>query len=118
MERTGLHEREFIDTLRYSLTQPCTVEMDDSVHVMNLVDGSHVLIESTDDSFAPFELHYAETAIVPADVKRYRIVPRGRRSCWWWLLCGGRDTTRQRHSSAFVRVRNPGYRSALANGQI
>lgn len=77
VERTGLHDREFIDTLRYSLTQPCTVEMDDSVHVMNLVEGSHVLIESMDDSFAPFELHYAETAIVPADVKRYRIVPQG-----------------------------------------
>lgn len=26
-------------------------------------------------SFAPFEVHYAETFIIPADVKEYRIVP-------------------------------------------
>ena len=49
--------------------------MDDSVHVMNLVDGSHAYIESTDGSFKPFEIHYAETAIVPAAVGSYRIVP-------------------------------------------
>lgn len=75
VERTGLHNREFIDTFRYTLTEPYTVSTEDSVNVMNLVDGSHALIESVDGSFEPFEIHYAETAIVPAAAGQYRIVP-------------------------------------------
>ncbi len=75
VERTGLHNREFIDTYRYTLSEAYEISMDDSVHVMNLVDGSHAYIESTDGSFDPFEIHYAETAIVPAAVGSYRIVP-------------------------------------------
>lgn len=75
VERTGLHNREFIDTYRYTLSEAYEISMDDSVHVMNLVDGSHAYIESTDGSFEPFEIHYAETAIVPAAVGSYRIVP-------------------------------------------
>ncbi|MBR6359391.1 MAG: class I mannose-6-phosphate isomerase [Lachnospiraceae bacterium] len=74
-ERTGLHEREFIDTVRYTLEKPLEVEMKDTVHVVNLVDGRAAVIESTDGSFAPFEVHYAETVIVPASVGKYRIVP-------------------------------------------
>ncbi len=42
---------------------------------MNLVDGRCARIESMDGSFEPFEIHYAETAIVPALAKCYRIVP-------------------------------------------
>lgn len=75
VERTGLHDREFIDTYRYTLTKPMTVNTDDSVTVMNLVDGKLAWIESTDGSFPPFEVHYAETVIVPASVGIYRIVP-------------------------------------------
>ena len=75
VERTGLHSREFIDTIRYTLSGPHTVSMDDTVHVMNLVEGRSARIESMDGSFAPFTVHYAETAIVPAAVGTYRIVP-------------------------------------------
>lgn len=75
VERTGLHSREFIDTIRYTLSGPHTISMDDTVHVMNLVEGRSVRIESMDGSFAPFTVHYAETAIVPAAVGTYRIVP-------------------------------------------
>lgn len=75
VERTGLHNREFIDTFRYTLTEPYTVSTEDSVHVMNLVDGKSATIESVDGSFEPFEIHYAETAIVPAAAGQYRIVP-------------------------------------------
>lgn len=76
VERTGLHSREFIDTIRYTLSEVYTVSMDDTVHVMNLVDGRSATIESVDGSFAPFTVHYAETAIVPAAVGTYRIVPK------------------------------------------
>lgn len=75
VERTGLHSREFIDTIRYTLSGSHTVSMDDTVHVMNLVEGRSARIESMDGSFAPFTVHYAETAIVPAAVGTYRIVP-------------------------------------------
>ena len=75
VERTGLHSREFIDTIRYTLSGPHTISMDDTVHVMNLVEGRSARIESMDGSFAPFTVHYAETAIVPAAVGTYRIVP-------------------------------------------
>lgn len=75
VECTGLHEREFIDTHRYTLDVPCTIHMEDSVHVMNLVDGACARIESIYDAFEAFEIHYAETAIVPASVGTYRVVP-------------------------------------------
>ena len=75
VERTGLHSREFIDTIRYTLSGPHTISMDDTVHVMNLVEGRSARIESMDGSFAAFTVHYAETAIVPAAVGTYRIVP-------------------------------------------
>lgn len=74
IERTGLHEREFLDTFRYTVNDSLTVTMEDSVHMMNLVEGSHAFIESVDGSFVPFEIHYAETAIVPAKAGAYRIV--------------------------------------------
>ena len=75
VERTGLHDREFIDTHRYSVSTPYEVETDDSVHMMNLVEGSHVFIESVDGSFENFTIHFGETAIVPAHVNKYKIVP-------------------------------------------
>lgn len=74
-KRTGLHELEFIDTLRYELETAVTIECRDSVQMMNLVEGELAVLESTDQSFPPFELHYAETAIVPAGVGSYRIMP-------------------------------------------
>jgi hypothetical protein len=42
------------------------VPKNDSVHVMNLVYGSHAVLKSPEDSFPPFEVHFAETVIVPA----------------------------------------------------
>lgn len=75
VERTGLHSREFIETIRYTLTKSAVVKTEDSVHMMNLVDGESARIESIDGSFEPFEIHYAETAIVPASVKEYKIKP-------------------------------------------
>lgn len=75
VERTGLHNREFIDTFRYTLTKPVEVDMDDTVHVFNLVDGKAAMIESVAGKFRSMEFHYAETGIIPAKVERYRIVP-------------------------------------------
>lgn len=73
VERTGLHEREFIDTFRYTTASSVTVERNGSVHVLNLVDGARARLVSPDGAFAPFELHYAETCILPQAAGDYRI---------------------------------------------
>lgn len=75
VERTGLHEREFIETRRYTITTFCEMECEGGVSSCNVVDGKGAVIESTDGSFAPYEVHYAETFIVPASVRRFRIRP-------------------------------------------
>ncbi len=75
IERTGLHTLEFIDTYRYTLTKPTVVSWKDSVHVINLVEGKCSTIQSVDGNFEPFEIHYAETAILPAAIGEYQIVP-------------------------------------------
>lgn len=72
--KTGLHVREPIVTTRYSVKTSIVVTMNDSVNMLNLVEGKRAIIESLDNSFTPFEVHYAETFIVPAFVKSYKIV--------------------------------------------
>lgn len=73
VERTGLHEREFIDTFRYTTASSVTVARNGSVHVLNLVDGARARLVSPDGAFAPIELHYAETCILPQAAGDYRI---------------------------------------------
>ena len=74
-ERTGLHPREFLETVRYTLSKPYTCRCNDSVHVINLVDGKEMTVESPDGSFPPLTVHYAETAILPAAIGEYRLCP-------------------------------------------
>jgi hypothetical protein len=76
-ERTGLHERELLDTVRHWLTGVVPRHTGDTVHVANLVKGAAALIESPDEAFDPFEVHYAETFVVPASVGPYTVRPRG-----------------------------------------
>lgn len=77
VEHTGLHELEFIETRRYWLDDVTTHETEDGVNMLNLVEGREALVESCDDSFEPFIVHYAETFIIPASVKSYTIRPYG-----------------------------------------
>ena len=53
------------------------VQRNDSVHVLNLVDGERARIVSADDRFEPMTLHYAETCIVPNDAGEYWIESDG-----------------------------------------
>ena len=73
--RTGLHEREFIETHRYELSGPCTVSGTGSVCMGNLVEGSGMVITSPEGTFEPFEVHYAETFIVPAGAGSFALRP-------------------------------------------
>ena len=74
-ERTGLHAREFIETRRHWFSAPVSHDTQGGVHVLNLVEGDSAIIESPKNRFAPFEVHYAETFIVPAAVGRYSVRP-------------------------------------------
>jgi len=76
-ERTGLHEREFIETRRHWFTKKVTHNSSGGVHVLNLIEGEEAIIESPKNKFKPFVVHYAETFIVPAAVGEYTIRPYG-----------------------------------------
>lgn len=73
LERTGLHEREFIDTFRITTDRTADMPRNGSVHVLNLVDGERALLTSPSGAFAPMELHYGETCILPQAAGDYRI---------------------------------------------
>ncbi|RCK70220.1 mannose-6-phosphate isomerase [Desertihabitans brevis] len=92
-ERTGLHELEFIETRRHTFTAPVEHDTHGTVHVLNLVQGEAAVVESPDGDFDPFEVHYAETFIVPAAVGRYRIRGTGA-GPWRTLRASVRDTER------------------------
>jgi mannose-6-phosphate isomerase class I len=76
-ERTGLHEREFIETRRHWFTKSVTHHTGGSVNVLNLIEGREAIVESPSNHFEPFIVHYAETFVIPANVKEYRIRPHG-----------------------------------------
>src|ERR1700686_3237810 len=83
-ERTGLQKREFIDTRRHWFTGTVTHLTEDGVNVLNLVEGSEVIVESPTCAFEPFTVHYAETFIVPAAVGAYTIRPHGAAAGMEW----------------------------------
>ncbi len=76
-ERTGMHEREFIETRRHWFTAPVTHHTQGGVNVLNLVEGTQAVVDSPSGAFEPFTVHYAETFIIPAAVGEYRISPAG-----------------------------------------
>lgn len=76
-ERTGLHQREFIETRRHWFTGAISHDTYGGVQVLNLVEGEEAIVESPTDAFEPYIVHYAETFIVPAAVGAYTIRPYG-----------------------------------------
>lgn len=79
-ERTGLHEREFIETRRHWFSGPVVHRTEGGVNVLNLVEGDEARVDSPSGAFEPFVVHYAETFIIPAAVGEYRITPWGKGS--------------------------------------
>lgn len=76
-ERTGLHEKEFIETRRHWFSGVVPHETGRGVNVLNLVEGDEAIVESPTGAFEPFVVHYAETFIVPAAAGAYTIRPHG-----------------------------------------
>ncbi len=56
-ERTGLHEREFIETRRHWFTKPVRHDTQGGVNMLNLVQGSAAVVESPTGAFEPFTVH-------------------------------------------------------------
>ncbi|WP_332236900.1 class I mannose-6-phosphate isomerase [Sporolactobacillus sp. KGMB 08714] len=73
VERTGLHQLEFIETHRHWFQKTGFFETHNSVNMLNLVEGDTAAVESLDNNFEPFEIHYGETFIVPANIERFII---------------------------------------------
>lgn len=76
-ERTGLDETSFIETRRHWLRKKVTHNTNGNFNVLNLIEGREAIVESPDNAFEPFIIHYAETFIVPAAVGAYTIRPYG-----------------------------------------
>ena len=74
-ERTGLHELQFIETRRHWFSNTVPHDTNGGVNVINLIEGREAIVESPDNAFEPFVIHYAETFIVPASVGKYTIRP-------------------------------------------
>ena len=72
-ESTGLHEFEFIETRRFTTCETTYHDTRDGFHICNLVDGTEAVIESPENAFEPYTVHYAETFIIPASVGAYSV---------------------------------------------
>lgn len=76
-EHTGLHKREPIETRRITFTDQVLQSTENSVNVLNLVEGDHIKILPKDNFFKSFDVYYGETFIIPEQVKDYYLVPAG-----------------------------------------
>ncbi|WP_267297097.1 class I mannose-6-phosphate isomerase [Parachryseolinea silvisoli] len=76
-EKTGLHASQFIETRRHWFTGTVPHHTDNTVNVLNLIEGREAIVESPSGAFEPFVVHYAETFIVPAAVGEYTVRPHG-----------------------------------------
>jgi mannose-6-phosphate isomerase class I len=66
------HREHFYDVHRLEFEQAVDVSTDGSVHVLSLVEGRQVLLETANGLQQRFS--YAETFVVPAAAGRYRLV--------------------------------------------
>lgn len=76
-ESTGLHSLEFIETRRYWFNKKINQNTKGTLNVLNLIEGEEAIIESPENKFQPFIVHYAETFIIPANLGVYTIAPYG-----------------------------------------
>lgn len=74
-EQTGLHQLQFIETLRYWHTGVMNHHTEDNVNVLMMVEGEQAWVESPRNKFEPFLINYAEAFIVPACIGEYTIRP-------------------------------------------
>ncbi len=69
------HPEQFYDVHRFDFLHRVQASTDGSCHVMNLVEGTSVVLETANGWRQRF--HYAETFVVPAAAGRYRLIHEG-----------------------------------------
>ena len=69
------HAAHFYDVHRLEFASKVTVQTNDACHVLMLVEGSSVTVQTADGATATFS--YAETFVVPAAAKQYTIINNG-----------------------------------------
>jgi mannose-6-phosphate isomerase class I len=69
------HVEHFYDVHRLEFTDEIIIDTNDSCHVLMLVEGSSISVQAGDSTQI---FHYAETIVVPAAVKKYTIINRGK----------------------------------------
>ena len=80
-EITGLHELEFIESRRYHIEKELIMETLDQVNVCNLVEGQELRIESLNNEFEPYHIHYAETFYIPATISKVKFISLDPNGC-------------------------------------
>lgn len=66
------HQEHFYDIIRYEIDTEVEIETFDSCHVLSLVEGKSVGVAAANNNENRF--YYAETFIVPAAAKKYRLI--------------------------------------------
>lgn len=69
------HPDHFYDVHRFEFEDTVESTTDDACQVMNLVEGKSIILE-TEDGMRQ-RIHYAETFVVPAGARRYRLINEG-----------------------------------------
>ncbi len=69
------HPEHFYDVHRMEFNTSINVENNDACHILMLVEGSSVSVETGDGTLATFQ--YAETFVVPAAAGNYKLVNEG-----------------------------------------
>ena len=68
------HNKHYYDIHRYEFDSEIDVETEGKCHILMLVEGSKIELETDNGTSGNF--HYAETFIVPAGAQRYRLINR------------------------------------------
>ncbi|HVU10540.1 MAG TPA: class I mannose-6-phosphate isomerase [Phototrophicaceae bacterium] len=71
----GDHDNLFYRVQRYEFEQPISAETEGRCHILNVVEGAAVIVETPNGQRARY--NYAETFIIPAAAGSYRLIPLG-----------------------------------------